>query len=94
MKIMKFCHVTALLLVGWYLLSPIPPPANPGPLSRLQDRVFGPASIPPMSEWRQLGAFDTARNCEAAKFQAGNSSGENTAQAICVASDDPRLIRN
>jgi hypothetical protein len=41
-----------------------------------------------------LGAFDTARNCEAAKSQADNSSEENTAQAVCVASDDPRLKSN
>lgn len=91
---MKARHATVLVLVGWYLLSPASPSGSSGYLSRLQDRVFGPASIPPMSEWNQLGAFDTAERCEAAKIQIGNSGGENIGQAVCIASDDPRLKRN
>jgi hypothetical protein len=91
---MKPRHAAALALVGWYLLSPVSPSENSGYLGRLQDRLFGPASIPPMSEWKQLGAFDTAEKCEAAKIQAEKSAEEQIAQSVCIASDDPRLKRN
>ena len=90
---MKPRDAAALALVGWYLLSPLPP-ENFGYLGKLQDWVFGPASTPPMSEWRQLGAFDTVEKCEAAKIQAEKSGQENIAQSVCIASDDPRLKRN
>jgi hypothetical protein len=91
---MKARHATVLALVGWYLLSPAAPSGSSGYLSKLQDRVFGPASIPPMSEWRQLGAFDTAHKCEAAKIQVEQTPNANITQSVCVASDDPRLKRN
>lgn len=81
----KCRHAIALAAVGWYLLSP-PSSGNFGFLGNLQDRVFGPASPRPISQWTQLSAFDTAAKCAAAKLQA-----ERGAEALCIATDDPRL---
>jgi hypothetical protein len=91
---MKFHHAATLVLVGWYILSPVSPSANYGYLGKLQDQVFGPASPPPMSEREQLGAFDTAKQCEAAKIQGEKFAQANIARSICIASDDPRLKRH
>jgi hypothetical protein len=79
----KCRNAIALAAVGWYLLSPISPPGSFGFLGKLQNQVFGPASDRPISEWTQLSAFDTAAKCAAAKLQS--------AQSLCIATDDPRL---
>jgi hypothetical protein len=81
----KCRNAIALAAVGWYLLSP-PSSGNFGFLGNLQDRVFGPASPRPISQWTQLSAFDTAAKCAAAKLQT-----DTGAEALCVATDDPRL---
>lgn len=44
-------HATALALLGWYLLIPR------GPEAKEQDRS--------LSQWEQVGGFDSARSCEA-----------------------------
>jgi hypothetical protein len=81
----KCGYAIALAAVGWYLLSP-PSPGNFGFLGKLQDQVFGPPSPRPISQWTQLAAFDTASKCAAAKLQIDTGT-----EALCIATDDPRL---
>jgi hypothetical protein len=50
---MNLRHAAALALVGWYLM--VPQPDAPG---------RAPNVNAPLSQWNQMGAFDSASNCE------------------------------
>jgi hypothetical protein len=99
---MRIRHAAVLTLVGWYLMVP--------PI-----RILGPASDPktpvefdrraPLSEWKILGSFDTAKACydypahlEKLLHRSGPAgAGADEAakawfdKAQCIATDDPRL---
>ena len=81
---MKKTHAAALALVGWYLMMP---PRDP--LTYLPDRSA------PMTQWLQLQAFDTAKECEAYKnYESLPKKDEvrwNYLLSDCVESNDPRL---
>ncbi|MGO9266812.1 MAG: hypothetical protein ACLQBA_18355 [Candidatus Binataceae bacterium] len=97
---MTFRHAAALALVGWYLM--IPPIGND-----LQD--FKKNLKTPLSTWIQDSAYDSAKDCEAAKdslLEKRMSKNESrfdpdsaarfalaTAVGKCVSSDDPRLAK-
>jgi hypothetical protein len=84
-------HVTALALVGWYLM--IPPSTLPP----------GVAYKEPLRKWRIVQGFDTADDCQ--DFLGTFSEDSQQKQALnmlepayrdymfaeCVATDDPRL---
>jgi uncharacterized protein YfaP (DUF2135 family) len=92
---MKSRHVAALALVGWYLMLP--------PLAADRPDVDRDA---PLSTWRQAGAFDNAKACEAnladGLKRLDKARGETQfpsfyhsyLYARCVAVDDPRLKPN
>jgi hypothetical protein len=77
----------ALILTGWYLMTP---------QAHLVDGRYVFDDRAPLAEWRQVGAFDTAKECEAmigkirassVKFAVPTGAEYNR----CVASDDKRL---
>jgi hypothetical protein len=84
-------HLTALALVGWYLM--IPPSTLPP----------GGAYKEPLRKWRIVQGFDTADDCQ--DFLGTFSEDSQQKQALnmlepayrdymfaeCVATDDPRL---
>ncbi|MGO9450233.1 MAG: hypothetical protein ACLQDV_04160 [Candidatus Binataceae bacterium] len=84
---MKLYHVSALALVGWYLMVP--------PQTRFrwigQPRYDDGA---PLGSWTTEQSFDKAEACNAARL-APQNQGEDPAagmdHAVCVATDDPRL---
>ena len=103
---MRSRHISAVSLLGWYLLSPLPRAAPNGsavPQSLVDaDR--------PLREWTKARSFETAGECQAylknwiieqrleteklPKPVAPSALLElNTrSQSQCVASDDPRLV--
>jgi hypothetical protein len=86
---MKVRHVTALALASWYLLVPMFDPKS------------GKTVSLPMAQWNEEGIFDAENDCVAAKRNlideykklgvAPRIQNIISAQASCVASDDPRL---
>jgi hypothetical protein len=85
---MRRAHLAAAMLLGWYLM--VPPPAKDG----------GFDEGAPIAAWRDVAAFDTAKECAAAKAQRQHESkdGPDAAAASiiakrgrCIASDDARL---
>jgi hypothetical protein len=92
---MTIYHAAALALIGWYLL--LPP----------VDTENNPRTDLPISEYRQVQSYDTARDCEAAKDKflkeyrtnAEKPGGRefwlgmdaSVVEGLCVSSDDPRL---
>jgi hypothetical protein len=97
---MNLQHAAPFALVGWYLLA-APIDRKPGGALYATDSIS-------MSPWRQLGAYDSADKCVVAKgdqfdrasviarANTGSISSAVIAQAtdaICMASDDPRLAR-
>lgn len=87
---------------GWYLLRPpVTSSTETGPYHVGYDK--------PLSKWSQQGAYDSAAECEAARSngereakkvaERDSKGGPLTAtfvaalQAVCVASDDPRLVK-
>ena len=50
---MKLRHTAALALVGWYLMVPYPDVPGKSPNFKA-----------PLSQWNQMGAFDTAPACD------------------------------
>ncbi len=96
MHAMKLRHAAALALAGWYLMMPTPPSKDSGYWGKLRALAFGSPQYAPMSQWQQLGTFDTAKECEAGKTTAraiANSiiKGDDP---VCIATDDPRLKGN
>ena len=89
---MKLRLATALALAGWYLMIP------PGEVPNVDA---------PLSQWLQVGSYDTARECKAerdawtAKVSSLDKHAKPNAQwsaiktrsfnQLCIASDDPRL---
>jgi hypothetical protein len=68
----KLAHAAALALVGWYLMLP---PIVQGPVTnpKCQQGFQTKASLP-LSDWAVDGAFDTAKECEAARRQSQDES--------------------
>jgi hypothetical protein len=82
---MKLRHAAALALVGWYLM--IPPGAQSG---------FDTTA--PLGKWFVYGGYDSAHECEGAKFldreglkQRNDPLADAFKHAQCIATDDPRL---
>jgi hypothetical protein len=91
---MTLRDTTAIALAGWYLIAP---PAN-----RLKSKPTTTVDrAAPMSVWKIEHSFDTAAECEKelAKWRQVSNSTDRPAEAeinrrleaICVATDDPRL---
>jgi hypothetical protein len=84
---MRSSITAALLIAGWYLM--IPPAMGGG----------GYDSKAPLSQWFVYGAYDTAHECEGAKFlgreqlkqKPHDKLGAAFESAQCIATDDPRL---
>jgi hypothetical protein len=103
---MRSRHVTAVSLLGWYLLSPLPRVAPDGgaPLRSLVD------GDRPLREWTKTKSFQTAGECQAylkdwiieQRLAAEKLPKPAPPSAVlelntrahsqCVASDDPRLM--
>ena len=85
---MKLHHAAALALVGWYLMAP--------PTRRIRDEaVFDDDQ--PLSQWKQIGTYDTAKECTARiDYMQTLPLAEEIGAAFvrCIASDDPRLKSN
>jgi hypothetical protein len=87
---MKLRHGPAIALVGWYLMAP--PPFS---------KAASPADLDasaPLSHWRLVESYDTARECNAEKdhmMDAGETPWlrEVGQSGLCIASDDPRLAK-
>jgi len=95
---MKPCHAAPLALLGWYLVGPPiiaihTVPSGPFPASDLAN------PDEPLSKWTILKSFDTAKACETARSDMLREH-ENRhdavlyEDAVCVATDDPRLREN
>jgi hypothetical protein len=83
---MKLRHAAALALVGWYLMMP--------PRKTVDGQVF-PDTTVAVSQWSQMQAYDTAKECEADAIKLRNrETSLVAASAICVESTDPRLKPN
>ncbi len=98
-------HATALLLLGWFLLSPLPraDPKSGSPSPTLVDAER------PLHEWTRTKSFQTAGECQAylknwvieQHLETEKLPKPAPAQALlelntrsqsqCIASDDPRL---
>jgi hypothetical protein len=84
---MKTRHLAALALMGWYLIVP--------PTTRIwwvgPQRTDNAAQL---SQWTIQQSFDKSGTCETARLatqqQSANVTG-HIGNALCVASDDPRL---
>lgn len=85
---MKCGHAAALLVAGWYLLTP--PTANRGQES-------DPSA--PLTDWQKVGSYDHALDCESARLKMMQDvckSHPNSCEVLpynlyCVKTDDPRL---
>jgi hypothetical protein len=71
---MKSGHRSAIALVGWYLISPIGDPVKPGVL---------PLKTP-LSQWRNLGTFDSSDQCQKALADLRASFEQDTRREISV----------
>jgi hypothetical protein len=85
---MNLRHAAALALVGWYLMQP---PTHRGADGK---SVFEDAL--PLTTWKQIAAYDTAKECQAQiehmeTLPAKMSEVEGAEFMRCIASDDPRL---
>lgn len=69
---MKLRLRSAIALVGWHLISPIRDPAKPGVL---------PAKTP-LSQWRNLGTFDSSDQCQKALTALRASFEQDTRREI------------
>ena len=88
-------HITALALVGWYLM--IPPLQNPN------GDPSGPRNLrAPISEWDQMAAYDSAARCQrdiAKYYVFPQPDGTNkpvkplVIGGLCISTDDPRLAK-
>ena len=71
---MKLGLHSAIALVGWRLISPIGDPAKPG--------VLPPKT--PLSQWRNLGTFDSSDQCQKALTDLRASFEQDTRREITV----------
>jgi hypothetical protein len=83
-------YAAALALFGWYLL--VPPQTRTWWIGaqRYDDTA-------PLSRWTIERSFDKAELCEAARRAPQQQAGDaesGMGQAVCVATDDPRLRGN
>jgi hypothetical protein len=85
---MKMKHIAALaLMMGWYLIVP--------PTTRIW--WFGPVrteNSAQMSRWTIEQSFDKALQCQNARLTNERRSADEAIRmgnAVCIASDDPRL---
>jgi hypothetical protein len=88
---MKFRHAATLALTGWYLMLP--------PHDREVKRYADESA--PLTQWTQLLATDTAKECEDAKMELHERMKKNDQEraefelsASCIESTDPRLKPN
>jgi hypothetical protein len=93
---MKRCRWAAVLLCGWYLLTPPFIWSTKELVKPLGQRIAKIAADRPYSEWQIEKTFDSASACEGArKWYRDNGEAypvSNTwVYAECIASDDPRL---
>jgi hypothetical protein len=102
---MRFRHATALSLLGWYLLSPLP---RVDPQSGALSQSLVDADRP-FHEWTRTKSFQTAGECQTylknwiieQRLEAEKLPKPVPPQALlelntrsnsrCIASDDPRL---
>jgi hypothetical protein len=71
---MKLRLHSAMALVGWHLISPIGDPAKPG--------VLPPKA--PLSQWRNLGTFDSSDHCQKALSALRASFEQDTRRELTV----------
>jgi hypothetical protein len=71
---MKLRLRSAIALVGWHLISPIGDPAKPGVL---------PLKTP-LSQWRNLGTFDSSDQCQKALTDLRASFEQDTRREITI----------
>ena len=71
---MKLRLHSAMALVGWHLISPIGDPAKPG--------VLPPKA--PLSQWRNLGTFDSSDHCQKALSALRASFEQDTRREITI----------
>ena len=88
---MTLRHAAALALVGWYLMQP--------PTIRGKDGKSIFLDHAPLSDWRHITSFDTAKDCEAAlnhiyALPTNMAMESGATYNRCVASDDARLKSN
>ena len=69
---MKLRLRSAIALVGWHLISPIGDPAKPG--------ILPPKT--PLSQWRNLGTFDSSDQCQKALTDLRASFEQDTRREI------------
>jgi hypothetical protein len=74
---MKFRHAVALVLVIWYLMRP--------PLPDLNTHAVHTHGASPLSRWVIVKGFPTQKECEVYR--------RDNRWDLCIASDDPRLIK-
>jgi hypothetical protein len=81
-------YAAALALVGWYLMQP--------PTHRIANGKTVFEDELPLTLWRQIGAYDTAKECQAQiehmeTLPAKMAEVEGAEFVRCIATDDPRL---
>jgi len=87
---MRIHHVVAFALVGWYLI--VPPKTRTWWIG--EERYDDAA---PLSTWTIDRAFDKADLCEGSRLATQQQAGDAATRignAVCIASDDPRLKPN
>jgi hypothetical protein len=87
---MRRCTSVALTLLGWYLVGP--------PILAIHTAFPWDVADPDaaLSKWTILKSFDAANDCETARSaMLKEHEGQHDAilyeDAVCVATDDPRL---
>jgi hypothetical protein len=99
---MKLQHAGALVLMGWYLISP--------PVNLVPRRGYIVNHAAHLGYWKIRGSYESSADCDDAKgamlmLAADNPAkmpedfsdlspevmGEVTGSLVCVAADDPRL---
>jgi len=102
---MNLRHAAALTLVGWYLM--MPPILAIGDTNDVEHGEWWTQTDAPVFKWQISSSFDSASDCEDLKSKlikrGGSEIGHAKAnsynrafavastQALCIATDDPRL---
>jgi hypothetical protein len=104
---MTFRHAAALALVGWYLMMPPSSSSWLGcsahQLGLTNQVCFYIDTAAPMPKWSIQGSFGSARECAEAQLRASEAARKlagqdplryyQTVEAVCIATDDPRLAK-